>query len=215
MFGVHSSPAIPKPTMATRRHPGVWSPPPLSVEPGGRDYGCRPLRYADSHPDPGCVFTLSGPARSGGGRTKPEPPSRDGAERQENVTVCQKGRLIEVTAHRPCKPMSTTATPSACPYRTRCLRFITTEGQSVCVLHFSHGPLQPCSSSSVCPDELPSTFPTCATLDGDTATGNVCTLLASVERARTIGAFAEDRSEPPSEAGRGSRRRSPGARLRC
>ena len=65
-----------------------------------------------------------------------------------------------------------------CPCRTGCLRFITTEGESVCVLQFNRGPLQPCSSSSECPDEFPNTFPTCATLDGDTATGNVCTLFA-------------------------------------
>jgi len=101
-----------------------------------------------------------------------------GAERHENVTVCHKGRLIEVAASAVQAHVDHGDTVGFCPCRTGCLRFITTEGQSVCVLQFNRAPLQPCSSSSECPDEFPNTFPTCATLDGDTATGNVCTLFA-------------------------------------
>ena len=64
-----------------------------------------------------------------------------------------------------------------CPCAPGCIRFMTTEGQSVCVLQFNRGPFQSCSSSSECPDEFPITFPTCAPLVGDTA-GNICTHFA-------------------------------------
>ena len=100
------------------------------------------------------------------------------AKREENVAVCHKGRLIEVAAAAVEAHVNHGDTVGFCPCRAGCTRFVTTEGESVCVLQFNRAPLQPCSSSSECPDEFPNTFQTCATLEGDTASGNVCTLFA-------------------------------------
>jgi hypothetical protein len=96
-----------------------------------------------------------------------------GAARQEKVTVCHKGRLIEVAAPAVQAHVGHGDTVGFCPCAPNCIRFVTTEGQSVCVLQFNRGPFQSCSSS----DECPGDFPTCATLVGDTA-GNRCTLFA-------------------------------------
>ena len=99
------------------------------------------------------------------------------AARQEKFTVCHKGRLIEVAAPAVQAHVDHGDTIGFCPCAPGCIRFLTTEGESVCVLHFNRGPFQSCSSSSECPNEFPNTFPTCASLVGDTA-GNICTLFA-------------------------------------
>ena len=94
-----------------------------------------------------------------------------GAKRQEKVTVCHKGRLIEVAAAAGQAHVDHGDTVGFCACAPNCIRFVTTEGQSVCVLELSRGPFQSCSSSGECPDD----FPTCATLVEDTA-GDRCTL---------------------------------------
>ena len=68
-----------------------------------------------------------------------------GAERHENVTVCHKGRLIEVAASAVQAHVDHGDTVGFCACAPNCIRFVTTEGQSVCVLELSRDPFQSCS----------------------------------------------------------------------